>query len=223
MRTSAGCSRSRGWSAAGSTARTCTTTGSSATIDRMYMVWVVVTFGIPFAIGYAIGGTWQAGLEGLVWGGLLRVFLYQHATFSVNSICHMFGRQGLPLAGRVAEQLARRRSRLRRGLAQQPPRLPVLGAARAAPLPDRHLLVGDPRDREAAARPRTSRCRRRSSSSGRSFSPRAQVSTADATSAPTRRAAAAGQAAPGAADRDPVQRAGDERVVASTPIARARS
>ena len=32
-------------------------------------------------------------LEALVWGGLIRVFCYQHATFSVNSICHMFGRQ----------------------------------------------------------------------------------------------------------------------------------
>jgi len=63
------------------------------TIDRLYMVWVVLTFGLPFAIGYAVGGTWQWGLEGLVWGGLLRVFLYQHATFSVNSICHMFGRR----------------------------------------------------------------------------------------------------------------------------------
>jgi stearoyl-CoA desaturase (delta-9 desaturase) len=29
----------------------------------------------------------------LVWGGLIRVFAYQHATFSVNSICHMFGRR----------------------------------------------------------------------------------------------------------------------------------
>jgi stearoyl-CoA desaturase (Delta-9 desaturase) len=63
------------------------------TIDRLYLVWVVLTLGIPFAIGYAIGGTWQAGLEGLVWGGLIRIFAYQHATFSVNSICHMFGRQ----------------------------------------------------------------------------------------------------------------------------------
>jgi stearoyl-CoA desaturase (delta-9 desaturase) len=29
----------------------------------------------------------------MVWGGLLRIFLYQHATFSVNSICHMFGKK----------------------------------------------------------------------------------------------------------------------------------
>ena len=62
-------------------------------IDRAYVLWVVLTFGIPFAIGYSVGGTWQAGLEGLVWGGLLRIFLYQHATFSVNSVCHMLGRR----------------------------------------------------------------------------------------------------------------------------------
>jgi len=62
-------------------------------VDRLYMVWIVLTLGIPFAIGYAVGGTALAGVEGLVWGGLLRIFLYQHATFSVNSICHMFGRK----------------------------------------------------------------------------------------------------------------------------------
>jgi stearoyl-CoA desaturase (Delta-9 desaturase) len=63
------------------------------TIDRLYLAWVALTLGLPFAIAYAVGGTWQAGLEGLVWGGLIRIAAYQHATFSVNSICHMFGRQ----------------------------------------------------------------------------------------------------------------------------------
>jgi stearoyl-CoA desaturase (delta-9 desaturase) len=62
-------------------------------IDRTYLVWVALTLGLPFGIGYAIGGTTAAGLEGLVWGGLVRIFAYQHATFSVNSICHMFGRR----------------------------------------------------------------------------------------------------------------------------------
>ena len=62
------------------------------TIDRLYIVWVAVTLGLPFLIGYAVGGI-ETGLEALVWGGLIRIFLYQHATFSVNSICHMFGRQ----------------------------------------------------------------------------------------------------------------------------------
>jgi stearoyl-CoA desaturase (delta-9 desaturase) len=62
-------------------------------IDRLYLLWVVLTLGIPFGIGYAVGGTWQRGLEAMVWGGLIRIFCYQHATFAVNSICHMFGRQ----------------------------------------------------------------------------------------------------------------------------------
>jgi stearoyl-CoA desaturase (Delta-9 desaturase) len=61
-------------------------------IDRLYLLWVVVTFGLPFLVGYLVGGlSWELGVEALVWGGLVRVFAYQHATFSVNSICHMFG------------------------------------------------------------------------------------------------------------------------------------
>ena len=63
------------------------------TIDRLYLLWVVLSLGIPFAIGYAVGGTLEAGIAGLVWGGLVRIFAYQHATFAVNSICHMFGRR----------------------------------------------------------------------------------------------------------------------------------
>jgi stearoyl-CoA desaturase (delta-9 desaturase) len=63
-------------------------------IDRLYLLWVVVTFGLPFLVGYLVGEmSWGLGLEALVWGGLVRVFAYQHATFSVNSICHMFGRR----------------------------------------------------------------------------------------------------------------------------------
>jgi stearoyl-CoA desaturase (delta-9 desaturase) len=63
-------------------------------IDRLYLLWIVVTFGLPFVVGYLAGGmSWTVGLEALVWGGLVRVFAYQHATFSVNSICHMFGQR----------------------------------------------------------------------------------------------------------------------------------
>jgi stearoyl-CoA desaturase (delta-9 desaturase) len=61
-------------------------------IDRLYLLWVVLTLGIPFAIGYAAGGLSQ-GLETMVWAGLVRIFVFQHVTFSINSICHAFGRQ----------------------------------------------------------------------------------------------------------------------------------
>ncbi len=62
-------------------------------IDRLYLLWVALTLGLPFLAGYLVGGTWEYGVEAMIWGGLIRIFLYQHATFSVNSICHMFGRQ----------------------------------------------------------------------------------------------------------------------------------
>ena len=51
-------------------------------VDRLYLLWVVLTLGIPFAIGYWYGGTSRVGVEALVWGGLIRIFLYQHATFA---------------------------------------------------------------------------------------------------------------------------------------------
>jgi stearoyl-CoA desaturase (delta-9 desaturase) len=62
-------------------------------LDRLYMLWVALSLGIPFAVGYLAGGTLAAGTEALVWGGLVRIFLFHHATFSVNSICHLFGRR----------------------------------------------------------------------------------------------------------------------------------
>ncbi len=51
-------------------------------VDRAFLGFVALSFAIPFAIG---------GVSGLLWGGLVRVFLFHHATFSINSICHFFG------------------------------------------------------------------------------------------------------------------------------------
>jgi stearoyl-CoA desaturase (Delta-9 desaturase) len=61
------------------------------TVDRLYFVWILLTLGIPFAIGYLVGGTLWLGFEAMVWGGLVRIFLGHHITWSINSICHMFG------------------------------------------------------------------------------------------------------------------------------------
>ena len=32
-------------------------------------------------------------MTGLLWGGGARIFLLHHATFSINSLCHFFGRR----------------------------------------------------------------------------------------------------------------------------------
>ena len=62
-------------------------------IDRTFALWAVIGLAIPFAIGYALGGTLVAGLTGLLWGGAVRMFLVHHVTYSINSICHVFGRR----------------------------------------------------------------------------------------------------------------------------------
>jgi stearoyl-CoA desaturase (Delta-9 desaturase) len=61
-------------------------------IDRTFVVWAALGLAIPFGLGVAIGGV-EAGLTALLWGGAVRVFFLHHVTYSVNSLCHMFGRQ----------------------------------------------------------------------------------------------------------------------------------
>jgi stearoyl-CoA desaturase (delta-9 desaturase) len=62
-------------------------------VDRLYLVWVALSLGLPFLLGAWIGGSWADGVEAMVWAGLVRIFAFEHATFAVNSICHTFGRR----------------------------------------------------------------------------------------------------------------------------------
>jgi stearoyl-CoA desaturase (delta-9 desaturase) len=53
---------------------------------------VLVSLLIPAAGGLALtGGSWKGAATGLLWGGLVRIFLLHHVTWSINSICHFFG------------------------------------------------------------------------------------------------------------------------------------
>ena len=63
------------------------------TINKLFAIWLAVGLIVPAAIGYAISGTWQGTLTALLWGGAIRIFLLHHVTFSINSICHFWGRR----------------------------------------------------------------------------------------------------------------------------------
>jgi stearoyl-CoA desaturase (delta-9 desaturase) len=53
-------------------------------MSRTFLFWAGLGFVVPFLID---------GWRGLLWGGLVRVFVTHHITWSVNSVCHQFGRR----------------------------------------------------------------------------------------------------------------------------------
>jgi stearoyl-CoA desaturase (delta-9 desaturase) len=62
-------------------------------IDASERPLIAASLAIPFLLGLLVKGTLTGALLTLVWGGLVRVFLTHHMTFSINSICHFFGRR----------------------------------------------------------------------------------------------------------------------------------
>ena len=62
-------------------------------VDRTFVVWVLSGLGAAFGLGWLIGGTLTAALTGLLWGGAVRILVLHHVTFSINSLCHFFGRK----------------------------------------------------------------------------------------------------------------------------------
>jgi stearoyl-CoA desaturase (delta-9 desaturase) len=61
-------------------------------IARSFPLLAGLSLLVPTLAGFALHGFTATGaLRGLVWGGLVRIFLVHHVTWSVNSICHFFG------------------------------------------------------------------------------------------------------------------------------------
>ena len=62
-------------------------------ISRTFLLWVLASLALPFLLGWLITGTLFGALTGLLWGGAVRMLVLHHATYSINSLCHFFGRQ----------------------------------------------------------------------------------------------------------------------------------
>jgi stearoyl-CoA desaturase (delta-9 desaturase) len=67
-------------------------------IGKRFPLFVLLSLAIPTAAGFVLHGFSLGGaVRGYVWGGLVRIFLVHHATWSVNSVCHFFGRRRFAL------------------------------------------------------------------------------------------------------------------------------
>jgi stearoyl-CoA desaturase (delta-9 desaturase) len=62
-------------------------------VDRTFVFWAVGGLVMAFALGWLIGGSVYAALTGLLWGGAVRILVVHHVTYSINSLCHFFGRR----------------------------------------------------------------------------------------------------------------------------------
>jgi stearoyl-CoA desaturase (delta-9 desaturase) len=62
-------------------------------ISRLFPLLAVASLALPFAIGWLWAGTLVGALTALIWAGVLRMALLHHVTWSVNSVCHLFGRR----------------------------------------------------------------------------------------------------------------------------------
>jgi stearoyl-CoA desaturase (Delta-9 desaturase) len=60
-------------------------------IDRMFPWIVTASVGLPAVIGGLATWSWQGALSGFFWAGLVRIAVLHHVTWSVNSICHVYG------------------------------------------------------------------------------------------------------------------------------------
>jgi stearoyl-CoA desaturase (Delta-9 desaturase) len=62
-------------------------------IARLFLPIMLSSLLVPTLVGWWLIGGWYGAIAGLVWGGGIRIFLLHHVTFSINSICHFWGRK----------------------------------------------------------------------------------------------------------------------------------
>jgi len=63
-------------------------------VDHLFPLLVLISLGAPALLGFAFsGGRLNGALTGLIWGGFVRIFFLHHVTWSINSICHFYGKR----------------------------------------------------------------------------------------------------------------------------------
>jgi stearoyl-CoA desaturase (delta-9 desaturase) len=62
-------------------------------LNRKFPLIVLASLLIPAILGGLLSWSLKGAVTGLVWGGFIRIFLQHHVTWSVNSVCHFFGKR----------------------------------------------------------------------------------------------------------------------------------
>jgi stearoyl-CoA desaturase (Delta-9 desaturase) len=60
-------------------------------LTSYYQFWIALGLVLPALIGVAVEGGWSGALNGLLWGGIVRIFVVEHSMSAINSVQHLFG------------------------------------------------------------------------------------------------------------------------------------
>ena len=60
-------------------------------MNALFPLWAAVSMLLPAALGGLLSLSWTGALLGFLWGGLVRLFVLHHITWSINSVCHLWG------------------------------------------------------------------------------------------------------------------------------------
>ena len=71
-------------------------------VDRLFPVIITTSVLLPAVIGGLATWSLRGALTGLFWAGLVRIALLHHVTWSINSICHVYGER--PFATRDGDR-----------------------------------------------------------------------------------------------------------------------
>lgn len=64
-----------------------------ARVCRLYPVWVAVSVLLPPLAGGLLTLSWLGAVTAFFWATIVRVGLFHHVTWSINSVCHVAGRK----------------------------------------------------------------------------------------------------------------------------------
>jgi stearoyl-CoA desaturase (delta-9 desaturase) len=73
-------------------------------VDRLFPWLVIISMVTPAIAGGLLTWSWQGALTAFFWASLVRIALLHHVTWSINSICHVYGQR--PFATRTDDRAA---------------------------------------------------------------------------------------------------------------------
>jgi stearoyl-CoA desaturase (delta-9 desaturase) len=60
-------------------------------MSKLFPFFVLISLALPALLGGLITMTWMGAFLGFLWGGLVRICFVHHVTWSINSVCHIWG------------------------------------------------------------------------------------------------------------------------------------